>query len=218
MPQFPFSQAMTANQLGFNPLSGWQYEYLRWPRQVFVLPSRQWVESQLVGRHSLREWKLWHWLLSSSPRFIPLCVDWWTAIFRPLNRQSNTVGTIALPPTAIRRSNVCVDRIKSHDIILLLRRRHLRLRHPLRPNRTNRTHSRPARPPLRLAAPRRQGSGASCSYALSLARPFEPTEPTFLLRVSEMNYLHGKSLKGIRSPQSSPQSLDICGVHPSPAP
>jgi hypothetical protein len=26
MPAFPFSQALTANQLGFNPLTGWQYE------------------------------------------------------------------------------------------------------------------------------------------------------------------------------------------------
>lgn len=28
MPALPFSQALTANQLGFNPLSGWQYEYV----------------------------------------------------------------------------------------------------------------------------------------------------------------------------------------------
>lgn len=26
MPAFTFSQALTANQLGFNPLTGWQYE------------------------------------------------------------------------------------------------------------------------------------------------------------------------------------------------
>lgn len=25
MPQFPFSQALTANQLGFDPLTNWQY-------------------------------------------------------------------------------------------------------------------------------------------------------------------------------------------------
>lgn len=37
MPQFNFSQALTANQLGFNPLSGWQYEYLPWPAQVILL-------------------------------------------------------------------------------------------------------------------------------------------------------------------------------------
>ncbi len=37
MPQLNFSQAMTANQLGFNPISGWQYEYLPWPAQVILL-------------------------------------------------------------------------------------------------------------------------------------------------------------------------------------
>lgn len=37
MPQFTFSQALTANQLGFNPLSGWQYEYLPWPAQIILL-------------------------------------------------------------------------------------------------------------------------------------------------------------------------------------
>lgn len=28
MPQFPFSQALTASQLGFNPLTQWQYEVI----------------------------------------------------------------------------------------------------------------------------------------------------------------------------------------------
>lgn len=28
MPSFPFSQALVANQLGFNPLAGWQYEFV----------------------------------------------------------------------------------------------------------------------------------------------------------------------------------------------
>jgi len=37
MPQLNFSQALTANQLGFNPLSGWQYEYLPWPAHVLLL-------------------------------------------------------------------------------------------------------------------------------------------------------------------------------------
>jgi hypothetical protein len=34
MPSLPFSTALTANQLGFNPLSGWQFEYVpqQWPR------------------------------------------------------------------------------------------------------------------------------------------------------------------------------------------
>lgn len=37
MPQLVFSQALTANQLGFNPISGWQYEYLPWPAHVILL-------------------------------------------------------------------------------------------------------------------------------------------------------------------------------------
>jgi len=37
MPQFTWSTAMTANQLGLNPLSGWQYEYLPWPASVILL-------------------------------------------------------------------------------------------------------------------------------------------------------------------------------------
>ena len=37
MPQFVWSTAMTANQLGLNPLSGWQYEYLPWPAQIIIL-------------------------------------------------------------------------------------------------------------------------------------------------------------------------------------
>jgi len=36
-PQLNFSQALTANQLGFNPISGWQFEYLPWPAQVILL-------------------------------------------------------------------------------------------------------------------------------------------------------------------------------------
>ena len=37
MPQLPFSIAMTANQLGLLPLTGWQYERLPWPAQVLLL-------------------------------------------------------------------------------------------------------------------------------------------------------------------------------------
>jgi hypothetical protein len=37
MPSFRFSTLMTANQLGLNPLSGWQYEFLPWPAQVILL-------------------------------------------------------------------------------------------------------------------------------------------------------------------------------------
>lgn len=38
MPRFNFSTAMTANQLGLNPLSGWQYEYVpaAWGRGAAV--------------------------------------------------------------------------------------------------------------------------------------------------------------------------------------
>ena len=37
MPTFPFSNVMTANQLGLNPLAGWQYEYLPRPSKVSIL-------------------------------------------------------------------------------------------------------------------------------------------------------------------------------------
>lgn len=37
MPTFVFSTTMTANQLGLNPLSGWQYEFLPWPAQIILL-------------------------------------------------------------------------------------------------------------------------------------------------------------------------------------
>jgi hypothetical protein len=37
MPQLPFSTVFIANQLGVNPIAGWQYEYLPWPAQVIVL-------------------------------------------------------------------------------------------------------------------------------------------------------------------------------------
>ena len=37
MPTFSWSTAMTANQLGLNPLSGWQYEYLPRPSKVSIL-------------------------------------------------------------------------------------------------------------------------------------------------------------------------------------
>ena len=38
MPALPFSQALTANQLGFNPASGSQFEYVpaQWPRGAVV--------------------------------------------------------------------------------------------------------------------------------------------------------------------------------------
>lgn len=37
MPNLSFSTAMTANQLGLNPLSGWQYEYVPYPSRVKIL-------------------------------------------------------------------------------------------------------------------------------------------------------------------------------------
>src|SRR5436190_18909579 len=37
MPQLSFSTLFTANQLGVNPASGWQYEYLPWPAQIIIL-------------------------------------------------------------------------------------------------------------------------------------------------------------------------------------
>lgn len=40
MPQFPYSQALTANQLGFDPLTSWQYRYIPWPRAAVSLLVR----------------------------------------------------------------------------------------------------------------------------------------------------------------------------------
>lgn len=40
MPSLPFSQAMTANQLGFNPLLGWQFEIVPYPRAYVQLLVR----------------------------------------------------------------------------------------------------------------------------------------------------------------------------------
>src|SRR5260370_27440281 len=37
MPKFVFPPAMTANQLGLNPLAGWIYEYLPWPASIVLL-------------------------------------------------------------------------------------------------------------------------------------------------------------------------------------
>jgi hypothetical protein len=37
MPAFIWSTAMTANQLGLNPLSGWQYEYVPYASAVTIL-------------------------------------------------------------------------------------------------------------------------------------------------------------------------------------
>jgi hypothetical protein len=37
MPQLVFSTAFTANQLGVNPIAGWQYEFLPWPGHIILL-------------------------------------------------------------------------------------------------------------------------------------------------------------------------------------
>jgi len=37
MPQYSFSQALTASQKNYDPLSGWQYRYLPWRAHVKLL-------------------------------------------------------------------------------------------------------------------------------------------------------------------------------------
>jgi hypothetical protein len=37
MPQLNFSTLFTANQIGVNPISGWQYEYLPFPARCLLL-------------------------------------------------------------------------------------------------------------------------------------------------------------------------------------
>lgn len=49
MPSLSFSQALTANQLGFNPASGWQFEYLPYPAQVTVLVRATGVSSRITA-------------------------------------------------------------------------------------------------------------------------------------------------------------------------
>jgi hypothetical protein len=58
MPQFIFSTAMTANQLGLNPLSGWQYEYVPWPAQVILLSRSTTTGNRITifsGSETIRE-------------------------------------------------------------------------------------------------------------------------------------------------------------------
>lgn len=58
MPQLVFSQALTANQLGFNPVSGWQYEYLPWPAHVLILVRGTDVNARLTvysGSETIQE-------------------------------------------------------------------------------------------------------------------------------------------------------------------
>src|SRR6516165_1779509 len=58
MPQFTFSTTMTANQLGLNPLSGWQYEYLPWPASIILLVRATDVNERLTiysGSETIQE-------------------------------------------------------------------------------------------------------------------------------------------------------------------
>jgi hypothetical protein len=58
MPQFPFSQALTANQLGFNPLAGWLYEYTPYPCSVILLIRATTVSAKLTifsGSENIQE-------------------------------------------------------------------------------------------------------------------------------------------------------------------
>jgi len=59
MPQFIFSTAMTANQLGLNPLAGWQYEYLQmWPANVLLLVRSTTTGNRITiysGSETIRE-------------------------------------------------------------------------------------------------------------------------------------------------------------------
>lgn len=58
MAQLNFSQALTANQLGFNPLSGWQFEYLPWPAHVLLLVRASDVNERITvysGSETIQE-------------------------------------------------------------------------------------------------------------------------------------------------------------------
>src|SRR5260370_16479865 len=59
MPTFIFSTAMTANQLGLNPLAGWQYEYLQmWPANVLLLVRSTTTGNRITiysGSETIRE-------------------------------------------------------------------------------------------------------------------------------------------------------------------
>lgn len=58
MPQLTFSNTMTANQLGYNPLSGWQFEYLPWPAAVKLLVRGTDVNTRLTiytGSQTIQE-------------------------------------------------------------------------------------------------------------------------------------------------------------------
>jgi hypothetical protein len=48
MPQFQYSQALTANQLGFDPLTSWQYRYMPWRAGVQLLVKATTVSVRLT--------------------------------------------------------------------------------------------------------------------------------------------------------------------------
>lgn len=58
MPQLVFSTLFTANQLGVNPVSGWQYEYLPWPANIILLVRSTTTGSRLTvysGSETIQE-------------------------------------------------------------------------------------------------------------------------------------------------------------------
>src|SRR5258708_16375870 len=58
MPQYLFSNAMTAKQLGLNALAGWQYEYLPWPASVLLLVRSTTTGNRITiysGSETIRE-------------------------------------------------------------------------------------------------------------------------------------------------------------------
>lgn len=57
MPQLPFSQALTANQTGFNPLSsiGWAYEFLPFNAHVQVLARATTTGTRLTVKRGATE-------------------------------------------------------------------------------------------------------------------------------------------------------------------
>ena len=48
MPSLTFSQALTANQLGFNPLTGWQYEFAPYPCAIKLLLNATGVSARVT--------------------------------------------------------------------------------------------------------------------------------------------------------------------------
>ena len=58
MPQLTFSNARTANQLGYNPLSGWQFERVPWPAAVKLLVGSTDVNTRITiysGSQTIQE-------------------------------------------------------------------------------------------------------------------------------------------------------------------